>query len=69
MSSGQRPRRPAFFPRMKQRGKHRPRRARITVYDSEFRPLWPQPKLDHPTELASFLNSIAHTINQIGDNE
>ncbi|AXH44925.1 hypothetical protein SEA_RIBEYE_62 [Gordonia phage Ribeye] len=48
---------------MKVRGRHRPRRARITVYDSEFRAVWPQPKLDQPTELASFLNGIAHMIN------
>ncbi|AYR02699.1 hypothetical protein J1766_gp63 [Gordonia phage Bizzy] len=63
MSSGQRPRRREYFPRMKVRGRHRPRRARITVYDSEFRAVWPQPKLDQPTELASFLNGIAHMIN------
>ncbi|QDM57362.1 hypothetical protein SEA_FLATWOODS_63 [Gordonia phage Flatwoods] len=63
MSSGQRPRRREYFPRMKVRGRHRRRRARITVYDSEFRALWPQPKLDGPIELASFLNGIAQTLN------
>lgn len=70
MSRGQRPRRRPYFPRMKERGKHRPRRRpRITVYDSNYEPIWPQPKLDGPTEFALFLNSIARTINQNGDNE
>ncbi|AYR02616.1 hypothetical protein SEA_BIBWIT_63 [Gordonia phage Bibwit] len=64
MSSGQRPRRREFFPRMKERGKYRPRRPRVTVYDSEFRAVWPQPKLDNPTEWASFLNDLARIINE-----
>lgn len=28
---------------MKVRGRHRPRRPRITVYDANWRPVWPQP--------------------------
>ncbi|UYL87736.1 hypothetical protein SEA_SHIVANISHOLA_61 [Gordonia phage Shivanishola] len=44
MSRGQRPRRRAYFPRMKERGKYRPRRPRVTVYDANWRAVWPQPK-------------------------
>lgn len=41
MSSGQRPRWPAYFPRMKQRGKGRRRRKpRIVLYDERWRPIW-----------------------------
>ncbi|AXQ62971.1 hypothetical protein SEA_ASHERTHEMAN_64 [Gordonia phage Ashertheman] len=43
MSSGQRPRRREYFPRMKVRGKHRPRRPRTIVYDAQWRAVWPQP--------------------------
>ncbi|QDH93237.1 hypothetical protein SEA_VERITY_83 [Gordonia phage Verity] len=43
MSRGQRPRWPAFFPRMKVRGKHRARRPRVIMYDEHWRPVWPQP--------------------------
>ena len=41
MSSGQRPRQHAHFPRMKRRGQHRKRRPRITAYDHQWKPIWP----------------------------
>ena len=41
MSSGQRPRRREYFPRMKQRGKHRPRRARVIVHGADGLAVWP----------------------------
>ena len=41
MSSGQRPRWPAYFPRMKRRGRYRPHRARIVVYSANWEPIWP----------------------------
>ncbi|AXH46640.1 hypothetical protein KNT97_gp63 [Gordonia phage Rofo] len=31
---------------MKERGKYRPRRPRVTVYDAQWRAVWPQPNLD-----------------------
>lgn len=52
MSSGQRPRRPVFFPKMKYRAKAR-RRAWVTFYDSSWRPYQcSRPDLDElvPTE-------------------
>ncbi|QGJ93615.1 hypothetical protein J1771_gp61 [Gordonia phage MelBins] len=67
MSSGQRPRRREFFPRMKVRGKHRPRRARVIVYDSEWRAVWPQPNLGSLDAWPAFLTSIAVRINRTGD--
>lgn len=39
MSSGQKPRWPEFFPKMKRRGNRRP--SRFVVYDSEWNPQWP----------------------------
>ncbi|AXQ60673.1 hypothetical protein SEA_ALI17_57 [Gordonia phage Ali17] len=67
MSSGQRPRRREYFPRMKQRGKHRPRKARVTVYGSDRRPVWPQPRLGSMDDWPAFLTSIAVRINRTGD--
>lgn len=39
MSSGQKPRWPEFFPKMKRRGNRKP--SRFVVYDSEWNPQWP----------------------------
>ncbi|MFI7191441.1 hypothetical protein ACIBQ0_17040 [Nocardia nova] len=41
MSSGQKPRWPAYFPRMKDRGRHRRRGVRTVLYDANFNPIWP----------------------------
>ncbi|PSR63975.1 hypothetical protein C8259_08980 [Nocardia nova] len=41
MSSGQRPRWPAYFPRMKDRGRYRRRGVRIVLYDGHGEPIWP----------------------------
>lgn len=65
MSSGQRPRRREYFPRMKQRGKHRPRRARVIVYDSQWRPVWPQPdwhntRVGEPWYVVNHIDDIRH---------
>lgn len=46
MSSGQRPRRPEFFPSMKYRARKRHRKqARIIWYDQHWQALWPQPDM------------------------
>lgn len=43
MSSGQRPRKSAFFPKMKRRSWKRDfGRVRITLYDQHWEPVWPQ---------------------------
>lgn len=41
MSSGQKPRWPQFYPKMKVRNKGRRRPPRIFVYDEHFEPVWP----------------------------
>jgi hypothetical protein len=41
MSSGQKPRWPQYFPRMKRRGKHRKRGARMVLWNSAWNPIWP----------------------------
>lgn len=41
MSSGQKPRWPAYFPRMKNRGRHRRRGVRMVLWDQNFNPIWP----------------------------
>ena len=42
MSSGQKPRRRAYFPHMKERGRGRRRRGvRIVLWDGNFRAVWP----------------------------
>ncbi|MCC3311500.1 hypothetical protein [Nocardia africana] len=41
MSRGQKPRWPAYFPHMKDRGRHRRRGVRIVLYDGRGEPIWP----------------------------
>lgn len=41
MSSGQRPRWPDYFPRMKHRGRHRKHEIRLTVRDENNQAIWP----------------------------
>ncbi len=41
MSSGQKPRWPQYFPRMKQRGRYRKHRPRFVFYDETWNPVWP----------------------------
>ncbi|MFE7744448.1 hypothetical protein [Nocardia sp. NPDC057455] len=44
MSSGQLPRWPEFFPRMKYRARKRHgRKMRIIYWDKDLNPVWPQP--------------------------
>lgn len=68
MSSGQRPRRREYYPRMKVRGKNRPRRARVIVHGADGLAVWPQPVLEQPDQWATFLTDLARIINS-GDDQ
>ncbi|AXQ64800.1 hypothetical protein HOT94_gp095 [Gordonia phage Phistory] len=66
MSSGQRPRWPAFYPDMKVRGRHRHRKGRVLVYTSNWEPVWP-PTIDgHDIRYATFTWQTSEGTRQFG---